>query len=214
MATMLEITGRIRKRKHEINPSIHILWIISHLWKTHESHQCSLTWKDIRMSLNGLKRKASCWVNVCNMIPSLFFLKKTNRKQEVACMLLAYRSLYHAHLSLCDTDRCAWYRNGKVSGISLEKYQNIHDNSILTSRKNDLITSAGIIGCSSESKQNYTFYLIPYTKKKKSRASTFLKKLNFTTSSMKNYNSKSLSTSRLQSLIPEWRSTSWHLIKY
>ena len=60
-----------------------------------------------------------------------------------------------------------WYRNGKVSGISLEKYQNIHDNSILTSRKNDLITSAGIIGCSSESKQNYTFYLIPYTKKKK-----------------------------------------------
>ena len=73
VATTLEITGRIRKRKHEINPSIHILWIISHLWKTHESHQCSLTWKHIHMSLNGLKRKASCWVMSVIWSPHLFF---------------------------------------------------------------------------------------------------------------------------------------------
>lgn len=94
MATKLEIIWRLRKRKHYISPSTHILWIISHLWKTRESDQCSLTWKDIQnMSLNELKRKASCWLIHVIWSPHLFFFFfKVNRKQNVACTHLTYIS--------------------------------------------------------------------------------------------------------------------------
>ena len=104
VATTLEITGRLRKRKHEINPSIHILWIISHLWKTHESHQCSLTWKDIPMSLNGLKRKASCWVTSVIWSPQLFFSKS---KQETRSGLCAFG----LQESVSRTSVFVWYRH-------------------------------------------------------------------------------------------------------
>lgn len=94
VATEMEITWRFRKRKCEINPRSHILWIISHLWKTHDSDLYSLTWKNVYTTLlNGLKRmkkrKANCWVIYVIWSPHLFFVfLKANRTQKVACTLI------------------------------------------------------------------------------------------------------------------------------
>lgn len=84
VATKVEITQRFRKRKYSINSSSHILWIISHLWKTHESGLDSLTLKAVyTILLNRLKRKkkrrANCWVIYVIWSPHLFLKKKKKR---------------------------------------------------------------------------------------------------------------------------------------
>lgn len=108
VATEVEITWRFRKRKCEINPRSHILWIISHLWKTHDSDLYSLTWKNVYTTLlNGLKRmkkkESKLLSNICNMISSPFF-RFFKSKQDAKSSLYTHLSYMSAETGMDDTE--------------------------------------------------------------------------------------------------------------